>query len=336
MEPYLSALFIAIQTRLFPALEEGLGTLSVREQRFVRICELLNLEKYLPYVGALTGRPLSERIPIARAFIAKSLYTFPTTTILREHLLLDATLRRLCGWTSKWEVPSESTFSRAFAEFAQTQLPSNIHETMIKTHCGAKLAGHISRDGTAIAAREKPIKKTALPPAPPKRKHGRPRNGDVPPPKEPTKLEIQLTRGLQENIADIPVLCDWGTKRDSKGNSYSWTGYKLHLDTIDGDIPVSAILSSASTHDSQVAIPLAQMSGQRITNLYDLMDAAYDSGCIRQMSVRLNHVAIIDSNKRRGEKVEFAPAQSLRYTKEAHPNGSILISKIITAVQRSG
>jgi hypothetical protein len=29
-----------------------------------------------------------------------------------------------------------------------------------------------------------------------------------------------------------------------------WRGYKLHLSTIDGDIPVSAILTSASTHDS--------------------------------------------------------------------------------------
>ncbi len=317
MVPYLSSLFIAIQTRLFPALEEAIGELSDREQRFVRICELLDLEKYLPYTGALTGRPLAERIPIARAFIAKSLYTFQTTCILREHLLLDATLRRLCGWTSKWEVPSESTFSRAFAEFAQTQLPSNIHKTMIETYCGSKLAGHISRDSTAIEAREKPIKKVTLPSVTPKRKHGRPRNGDVPPPKEPSKLEIQLTRGLEENLADIPVLCDRGTKRDSKGNSYSWTGYKLHLDTIDGDIPASTLLSSASTHDTQVAIPLAQMSSQRVTNLYDLMDAAYDSGCIREISARLNHVAIIDSNKRRGEKVEFAPAQSLRYNQRS-------------------
>jgi hypothetical protein len=32
---------------------------------------------------------------------------------------------------------------------------------------------------------------------------------------------------------------------------------------IDGDIPVSAILTSASLHDSQIAIPLAQMSAVR-------------------------------------------------------------------------
>jgi len=317
MSPHLSSLFNAIQTRLFPAIQEAVGTLTDREQRFVRICELLCLEKHLPCVGALTGRPLAQRIPIARAFIAKSIYNFATTSILREHLLRDATLRHLCGWTGKGEVPSESTFSRAFTEFARSQFPGKIHETMVKTHCGPKLAGHISRDATAIEAREKPIKKATITAAAPKRKHGRPRKGEEPTPKEPTRLEIQLTRELDENLADIPSVCDWGTKRDSKGNSYSWVGYKLHLDTIDGDIPVSALLSSASMHDSQAAIPLSQLSAQRVTNLYDLMDAAYDSRCIREISTRLNHVPLIDSNKRKGEKVEFAPAEKLRYNQRS-------------------
>jgi hypothetical protein len=270
----------------------------------------------VPCTGALTGRPPAQRIPIARAFIAKSVYNFPTTSILHENLLRNTTLRYLCGWTTKRDVPSESTFSRAFAEFAHTQLPGAIHQTMVMTLCGQKLAGHISRDGTAIEAREKPKKKTRSP-APAPKKKGRPCKDEAPRIKQPTKLEIQLTRTLEENLADIPVVCDWGTKRDSKGNSYSWAGYKLHIDTIDGDIPVSAILSSASMHDSQASIPLAQMSAQRVTNLYDLMDSAYDSTCIREMSTRLNHVAIIDSNKRMGEKVPLAPARQLRYNQRS-------------------
>jgi hypothetical protein len=77
----------------------------------------------------------------------------------------------------------------------------------------------------------------------------------------------------------------------------------VHLDVIDGDIPISFILSSASLHDSQVAIPLAQMTAERIANLYDLSDAAYDAKEIREMSARLGHVAIIDRNPRRGEKI---------------------------------
>jgi len=49
-------------------------------------------------------------------------------------------------------------------------------------------------------------------------------------------------------------------------------------------------------HNSQAAVPLARMSAQRVTSLYDLADAAYDAKEIRQMSERLGHVAIIDHN----------------------------------------
>ena len=41
----------------------------------------------------------------------------------------------------------------------------------------------------------------------------------------------------------------------------------------DGDIPISVILTSASLHDSQTAIPLTQMSSDRVTYLYDLADS---------------------------------------------------------------
>jgi hypothetical protein len=65
--------------------------------------------------------------------------------------------------------------------------------------------------------------------------------------------------------------------RNAKGHKTSWIGYKLHIDTADGDIPVSCLLTSASVHDSQVALPLATITSGRVTNLYDLMDSAYDA-----------------------------------------------------------
>jgi hypothetical protein len=99
----------------------------------------------------------------------------------------------------------------------------------------------------------------------------------------------------------------------TKGYKTSWIGYKLHIDSIDGVIPVSAILSSASLHDSQAAIPLAQITSRRITNLYDLMDSAYDAPQIHAFSINLGHVPLIDNNPRRGEKIEIAPAQAVRY-----------------------
>jgi hypothetical protein len=104
-----------------------------------------------------------------------------------------------------------------------------------------------------------------------------------------------------------------GCKRNSQGHQETWIGYKLHLDTVDGDFPISALLTGASVHDSQAAIPLAQMSAQRVTSLYDLMDSAYDAPAIHEFSRRLNHVPIIDPNPRRGELIPLDPARRVRF-----------------------
>ena len=109
---------------------------------------------------------------------------------------------------------------------------------------------------------------------------------------------------FEEMLNDLPTRCDKGAKKDSKGNTMYWTGYKLHLDVIDSGIPVSAIITSASVHDSQVAIPLATLTAATITNLYDLMDAAYDIPAIIEHSKSLGHVPIIDKNPRRDKELQ--------------------------------
>ncbi len=204
------------------------------------------------------------------------------------------------------EVPCEATFSRAFAVFAKDGWPQIIHEAMLQQHLGDKLVGHISRDATAIHAREKAARKEPQPVL-------QPDAAQNPVCTRATRLQRQLERGLVENLADLPRGCDYGTKKDSKGKKQCWRGYKLHIDVIDGDLPISWLVTSASLHDSQAAIPLAQMSAERVTSLYDLADAAYDAAAIREMSARLGHVAIIDHNPRRGEKQEFSPAEAIRY-----------------------
>ena len=102
----------------------------------------------------------------------------------------------------------------------------------------------------------------------------------------------------QAMLDDLPTGCDVGTKKISKGYKETWTGYKLHIDVADGQIPISCILTSASLRDSQAAIPLATVSAERTTNLYDLMDAAYDAEEIRPHSRSLGHVPLIDINPR--------------------------------------
>jgi hypothetical protein len=203
-------------------------------------------------------------------------------------------------------------FSRAFQAFAVGELPQRIHEAMVCNQLGPKLVGHVSRDSTAIVGRETPVKKAPKAPAAPK-KRGRPGKDEPPRVEAPTRLMQQAGRTLAENVADLPRFCDVGCKRNSQGYQETWVGYKLHLDCVDGDIPVSAILTSASLHDSQAAIPLAQMTRERITNLYDLMDAAYDAKEIDAFSRRLGHVPLIDPNPRRGELRELDPAAQRRF-----------------------
>lgn len=289
----------SIQDALFPDLEQALGPLTAKQQQLVQTLEVIRIEQWIPRQFRAPGRPPSDRAALARAFVAKAVYDMPTTRVLLDRLDTDVALRRICGWERRSEVPSESVFSRAFAEFARSQLPQRVHEALVRETHGERLVGHLSRDSTAIEAREKPAAKEKAP-KPPKRKRGRPKKGEERP-KQRTRLERQSTMTLPEMLDDLPTDCDVGTKKNSKGRSESWTGYKLHIDVADGQIPISCLLTSASTHDSQAAIPLATMSAERTTNCYDLMDAAYDAEAVREHSRSLGHVSLIDINPR-GDK----------------------------------
>ena len=303
--------------------------MTAKQQELVTTLELLRIEDFIFTARGLPGRPAQDRTAIARAFVAKMVYNLPTTRALLERLATDKTLRRLCGWECKNSVPDEWTFSRAFAEFSKLRLPERVHEALIRESYAGELAGHISRDSTAIEAREKPVTKAEIEVVPAKR--GRPKKGEVRV-KQQTRIEKQADgMALSDMIADLPTACDVGTKKNSKGYKESWVGYKLHLDVADGGIPLSGLLTSASTHDSQVAIPLMHMSDERVINLYDLMDSAYDVPQIREVSQQLGHVPLIDVNPRRNPalKEEIAaenkrcrlighkPAEAIRYNERS-------------------
>ena len=133
-------------------------------------------------------------------------------------------------------------------------------------------------------------------------------------------------------LADLPRACDVGSKRNAKGHTTSWIGYKLHVDTADGGIPISCIMTSASTHDSQVAIPLGTLTAGRVENLYDLMDAAYDSIEIWAHSILLGHKPIIDVNPRRSVEMQ----EALKQEKKARRTLGLVFPEERRYVVRSG
>lgn len=283
-----------VQHELIPQLQSEPGSLTPKLERLIHTLEWARIETFCPSGYAGTGRRPHERAWLANAFLGKAVLGVGQTRALRERLTVDRSLRRICGFPMLRKLPSESTFSRAFAEFAQTNLAGRAHETLIKQALGDKLIGHLSRDATAIEARERPQPKTP---------------GERP----QRSIRRQRAQGLAEMLGEIPTGCDRGAKRNANGVKTAWRGYKLHLDTADCGVPISALLSSASLHDSLAAIPLSLMSMGRITHLYDVMDAGYCSLDLHEHCRALDHVPLIEHNPRGGEKIVFEPPDAIRY-----------------------
>ena len=116
------------------------------------------------------------------------------------------------------------------------------------------------------------------------------------------------------------------------GGGVQSIGYKLHVDTADGGIPIGCIMTSASTHDSQVAILLGTLTAGRVENLYDLMDAAYDSIEIWAHSILLGHKPIINVNPRRSVEMQ----EALRREKKARRTLGLFFPEERRYVVRSG
>jgi len=297
-----------LQQELFPLLQSCVGPLSGQMQLLASVVSLAPLGRLLSARRAATGRPAKDRAALATAFMAKAILNLPTTRDLISRLRVDEALRKFCGWSSVQALPHESKFSRAFAEFAATELPQQLHEAVIAATQKERLIGHIARDSTAIPARERfpeEVQKEKKKEKAVKRrrnKHAPGRFARAKAAERGTRIQRQRHQQLPRMLSELPRQCDIGAKKNSQGNEQYWRGYKLHLDVADGQVPISAVLTSASVHDSQVAIPLMTLTSQRVVHLYELMDSAYDADDIHAHSRQLNHVPIIAPHPRRGTK----------------------------------
>ena len=178
-----------IQGFLFPWMREDNDPITEALGRVVTTLDVIGLEAFVPEPPRGPGRPPEDRRALARAFVAKAVLGIPTTSALIERLAVDKSLRRILGWERRAQVPSEATFSRAFAEFAQGELPDKIHAALIERALGGRIIGAIARDATGIEAREKPVQMKANdgkddPPAP-----------DNPPPRASADVHARMNNG---------------------------------------------------------------------------------------------------------------------------------------------
>ncbi|WP_309497100.1 hypothetical protein [Sulfurovum sp.] len=161
--------------------------------------------------------------------------------------------------------------------------------------------------------KEKSVKKEKPKETEHKRKQGRPKKGEIVPAKKQTILQQQENmQSTEDMLSLVATKCDTSIKQNSKGNRHGWTGGKLHMSVIDDDIPVTAIYSAASVHDSSLALPLIQERSQKVNYMYDLQDAAYDSRIIRIYSEKDSHRPMIDINPKNSKvrKAQIALAKS--------------------------
>lgn len=273
--------------------EESSMPQTPKHLELIVVLDYLDIPKIFHSEVGYRGRPERDRSALACAFVAKAVLNLATTEALIDRLKVDKVLRRICLFESNKKLPCKATFSNAFRKFAEDNFAGTMHEAVVKQAFSKHLVGHVSRDSTSIVAREK---KSGVKKAKWRRPKGKRR-----------RLVKQASMSLNEMLTDLPKQSDLGRK-----NGHTWNGYKLHLDVADGDIPLSAILTSASVHDSQVAIPLETITSQRVTSLYTLMDSAYDAKEIRSYVESKGKVSIINPQKRTPQPNALDPASRSR------------------------
>jgi transposase len=293
---------INLENSLFPELKEQLGVLSAKEEKLIKILDFAQIENNITVV-CITNTP-KDREEIARAFIAKSVYNMQTTRDLIDRLRIDRTLRVLCGWRYANKIPSESKFSRVFSELSDLKIAQKTHEKFIEDYLSDTLFLYNASDATAMPLREKPVKKPKEEPKT-KRKPGRPKKGEKVEPKKPKILEQQKDmQTTEEMLSLLSTQCGVGVKKNSKGYKETWTGGKLHISAVDGDIPITAIYTGANVHDSSVALPLIKETSRKVSYLFDLLDAGYDADIIREYSWLHGHRPIIDINPKNSKELK--------------------------------
>ena len=144
---FFTAQWFTIQPDLFGRIEDEVGELGESEKEFVRICTTaLNSGRFAKYRWCGNGHPPSSRVAIFKMLVLKALRDFPTT---KDTLLIvrqSPVLRRLCGWETVADIPSESTVSRAYDQFAQDEIASLVHADFVQAAIGRDGVFHVSHE----------------------------------------------------------------------------------------------------------------------------------------------------------------------------------------------
>jgi hypothetical protein len=167
------------------------------------------------------GRKPYQYLPFIRSNFAMRYFKIGQVKTLIQRLKGEPNLRLLCGFD---KVPGKATFSRYFAELAEMDFLHETLDTMVKKAHTNTIVLHVSRDSTAIEAREKAVVKKAEKKE--KKRRGRPKKGETRLPPPENKLEKQVKQSVKESIqefdtADFSPTALTGAKRTARVMSIS-------------------------------------------------------------------------------------------------------------------
>jgi hypothetical protein len=138
----------------------------------------------------------------------------------------------------------------------------------VKLAYGNKTVYHVSRDSTAIPTREKIPRKTEKKAEKLKKKRVRPLKNTV----KRLPNPVCVTEDAETSLSQISKKSTWGLKINSRRHIHVWKELKLHLDVSGIEFPLTACITGANVHDSQLAIPMEKLTEQKVHCCYSLMD----------------------------------------------------------------
>ena len=189
---------------------------KLNEQQKTFMHMLRCIEEHLPvlirpYAG--TGRIAYQYYPFIKGQLAKSFFQIETTSKLIERLKADPNLRLLCGFKT---IPGKASFSRAYKYLSGLELLEKTHEKFASEAHKDKTMYHVSRDSSAINARETAKKERVKKEKKPNKKRGRPRKCEEKREKQPTEIEKQITQSASDSLEKLNKKCSFSCKKNSQ------------------------------------------------------------------------------------------------------------------------
>jgi hypothetical protein len=137
LSPVTVQRFSAVQGELIGLVEQDYNGLTPKLEQIIRAFEFTQIELAVYRdrgygQGRGAGQPEADRCVLGCAFLSKAVLDLKSTRALIDRLKADSKLRRLCGFDLRFGLPSEATFSRAFAKHRHNVLTYQPQATRIK------------------------------------------------------------------------------------------------------------------------------------------------------------------------------------------------------------